>query len=126
MAEKSILDTTMLIEILERRRYTGLLDGDNSISIVSIYEFIRHKKKMEENKLLLENSFDVIPLTNPTLLKAAEIFIKLKENGITINENDIHIASAAIVHNLRLYTKDKDFTKIKKYFEEFKLHSVGD
>jgi predicted nucleic acid-binding protein len=126
MAEKSILDTTMLIETLERRKYTGLLDGDNSISIVSIYEFIRHKKKMEENKLLLENAFDVIPMTNPTLLKAAEIFIKLKENGITINENDIHIASAAIVNNHRLYTKDKDFLKIKKYFEELKLQFVGD
>ena len=81
---------------------------------------------MGENKLLLENSFDVIQISNPTILKSAEIFIKLKENGITINENDIHIASAAMVNGMRLYTKDKDFLQIKKHFGEFKLQFVGD
>jgi len=126
MAERSLLDTTMLIETIEHGRHTGLLDVENSISIISLYEFIRHKKKMEENKLLLENSFNVISISNPTILKAAEIFLKLKENGITINENDIQIASAAMVNSLRLYTKDKDFLKIKANFEDFKLQFVGD
>jgi predicted nucleic acid-binding protein len=126
MAEKSILDTTILIDALDHGRHIDLLQGENSISVVSIYEFIRYKKKMLENKLLLEDSFDVIAITNPTLLKAAEIFVKLRQNGVTINENDIHIASAALVHNLKLYTKDRDFLEIKKHFEEFKMQFFKD
>lgn len=126
MAEKSLLDTTILIEALDHGRHTDLLQGENSISVVSIYEFIRYKKNMLENKLLLEGSFDVVAITNPTLLKAAEIFVKLRQKGITINENDIHIAAAALVYDLKLYTKDKDFLEIKKYFEEFRIQFFKD
>lgn len=126
MAEKSILDTTMLIETIDHGRHMDLLNEDNSISIISIYEFIRYKKKMLENKLLLEDSFDTMEITNPVLLKAAEIFVKLKENGAIINENDIYIASTAIVNNLKLHTKDKDYLQIKKYFKDFKLQFVKD
>ena len=96
MAAKSILDTTILIDAIDHGRHTDLLADENSISVVSIYEFIRHKKRMLENKLLLEDSFETIAITNPTLLKAAEIFVKLREKGITVNENDIQIAAAAM------------------------------
>lgn len=126
MAEESILDTTMLIEIIDRGRHIDLLNNDNSISVVSIYEFIRYKKKMLENKLLLESSFDAVPITNPVLLKAAEIFVKLKENGLKVSENDIYIASTALVNNLKLYTKDRDFLSIKKYFQNLKIQFVND
>lgn len=125
MAKESILDTTMLIETIDHGRHIDLLNNENSISVVSIYEFIRYKKKMPENKLLLEGSFDVIPITNPVLLKAAEIFVKLKENGLTVNENDIYIAAAALTSNLRLYTKDKDFISIKKHFQNLKVQLVS-
>ena len=125
MAEKSILDTTMLVETIDRRRHTDLLNTDRSISVISVYEFIRYKKKMLENKLLLESSFDVMPITNPVLLKAAEIFVKLKENGLTVNENDIYIASTALANDLRLYTKDRDFLTIKKHFQDLKVQFVS-
>ncbi len=125
MAEKSILDTTILIEAIDYGRYSELLN-DNSISVISIYEFIRYKKKPLENKLLLENSFDIMPINNPVLLKASEIFVRLKENGIKVGENDIYIAATALANRLRLYTKDKDFLEIKKYFQEFKVQFVND
>jgi len=125
MAEKSILDTTMLIDAIDHGRHTELLN-DNSISVISIYEFIRYKKKTLENKLLLENSFDIMPITNPVLLKAAEIFVKLKENGKKVSENDIYIASTALANDLMLYTKDKDFLEIKKYFQDLKIQFVND
>jgi predicted nucleic acid-binding protein len=125
MAEKPILDTTMLIETIDHRRHTDLLDNENSISVVSIYEFIRYKKRMLENKLLLEDSFTVIAITNPVLLKAAEIFAKLKEKGLAVNENDIYIASTALANNLKLYTKDRDFLTIKKYFQDLKVQLVS-
>jgi predicted nucleic acid-binding protein len=125
MAEKSLLDTTILIDAIDHGRHADLLNSDNSISIISIYEFIRYKKKPFENKLLLEGSFDVVGITNPILLKAAEIFVKLKEKGLVVNENDIYIASAALVNDLKLYTKDKDFLAIKRYFKDLKLRLVG-
>lgn len=124
MAERSILDTTMLIDAIDHGRHVELLEN-SSISVVSIYEFIRYKKKTQENKLLLENSFNVLQLTNPTLLKAAEIFMKLKEKGIKVGENDIYIASAALANDLMLYTKDKDFLEIKKHFQDLKVQFVS-
>ncbi len=125
MAEKSVLDTSILIEAIDHRKHLELLDNDNTISVVSIYEFIRHKKRMLENKLLLESSFTIIEMTNPVLLKAAEIFAKLKEEGLTVNENDIYIASAVLVSGLKLYTKDKDFLTIKKHFQNLKVQLVS-
>jgi predicted nucleic acid-binding protein len=115
----------MLIDAIDHGRHTELLN-DNSISVISIYEFIRYKKKTLENKLLLENSFDIMPITNPVLLKAAEIFVKLKENGKKVSENDIYIASTALANDLMLYTKDKDFLEIKKYFQDLKIQFVND
>ena len=126
MAEESVLDTTVLIEAIDHGRHLDLLQNENSISVVSVYEFIRYKKKMLENKLLLENSFDVLPLTNPVLLKAAEIFVRLKERGLKVSENDIYIASTALAANMRLYTRDKDFLKIKKHFQDLKVQFVKD
>lgn len=125
MAERSLLDTTLLIEILDYERHTELLENDNSICVVSIYEFIRHKKRSLENKLLLEGSFDVVQLANPVLLKASEIFRKLRENGVTVSENDIYIAAAAFTSGLALYTKDRDFLKIRKYFKELKVNFLS-
>lgn len=126
MGEKSILDTTILIETIDRGRHMDLLSRDNSISIISIYEYIRYKKKTLANKLLLESSFDVIDITNPILLKSAEIFLRLKVNGVTVSENDIYIASAALVNNLKLYTKDRDFIEIRKYFGDLKMQFISD
>ena len=126
MAEESILDTTVLIEAIDHGRHIDLLNNENSISVVSIYEFIRYKRRMLENKLLLENSFDVLPITNPVLLKAAEIFVSLKEKGLKVSENDIYIAATALTSNLKLYAKDKDFLTIKKYFQDLKVQFIKD
>ena len=52
MGERSVLDTSILIEAIDYGRHRDLLADDVSISIISIYEFIRYKKKPLENKLL--------------------------------------------------------------------------
>ena len=126
MAEKYLLDTTVLIDAIDHRRHLDLLERAQGLSIVSIYEFVRYKSRKEENKLLLENSFEVIGIDNAVVLKAAEIFSTLKINGITISDNDVYIAASAIVHGLKLYTKDKDFLFIKKHFKEFKVEVLQD
>ncbi|MCL5093245.1 MAG: type II toxin-antitoxin system VapC family toxin [Candidatus Marsarchaeota archaeon] len=121
MAEKILLDTSVLIEIFDYGKGKDLLRNECAISIVSVYEYMRYKDKAEETMELLENAFDIIPLDDIVILSASNIFKKLKEKGTMVNENDIYIAASAIAYGLRLYTKDSDFLKIKNVFKTFKL-----
>lgn len=121
MAERVLLDTSALISILDGEGDKKLLENECHLSIVSIYEFIRYKRNYEEHKLLLEDAFEIISITNSIVLKASEIFVRLKKSGLVIDENDIYIAATAIVSGLKLYTLDKDFMKVKKLFPEMQL-----
>ena len=121
MAEKILLDTSVLIGIFDYGKGKDLLRNECAISIVSVYEYMRYKDKAEETMELLENAFDIIPLDDIVILSASNIFKKLKEKGTMVNENDIYIAASAIAYGLRLYTKDSDFLKIKNVFKTFKL-----
>ncbi len=121
MAEKILLDTSVLIEIFDYGKGKDLLRNECAISIVSVYEYMRYKDKAKETMELLENAFDIIPLDDIVILSASNIFKKLKEKGTMVNENDIYIAASAIAYGLRLYTKDSDFLKIKNVFKTFKL-----
>ncbi len=71
--------------------------------------------------MLLEGAFETINFSNPIILKASEIFTKLKKAGKLVNENEVYIAASAIVNKLRLYTKDHDFKEIKKLFPELQI-----
>ena len=121
MAEKILLDTSVLIGIFDYGKGKDLLRNECAISIVSVYEYMRYKDKAEETMELLENAFDIIPLDDIVILSASNIFKKLKEKGTMVNENDIYIAASAIAYGLTLYTKDSDFLKIKNVFKTFKL-----
>lgn len=124
MAEKVLLDTSILIDIFDRDGDSQILESECYISVVSIYEYIRYKRNSEEQKLLLEGAFETINFSNPIILKASEIFVKLKKTGKTVNENDVYIAASAMVNKLRLFTKDADFKEIKKLFPEFKVSVI--
>lgn len=124
MAEKVILDTSILIDIFDRDGDKQVLENECHISVLSIYEYIRYKKNPEEQKLLLEGAFETINFSNPIILKASEIFVKLRKTGKTINENDVYIAASAMANKIRLFTMDKDFKEIKKLFPEFKVSIV--
>ena len=121
MAEKILLDTSMLIDILDKGRDMQLLKVDCYLSIISIYEYIRYKHNAEEQKLLLEGAFEVVSFSNPIILKASEIFVKLKRAGKSVSENDVYIAASAIANGLKLYTKDADFKEINRLFPEFRV-----
>lgn len=125
MAEKIILDTTLLIEIFDKKRHIDLLEKDCRIAVVSVYEYIRYKKSMHGTKIMLEDAFEPFNITNPILLKASELFINLKNRGFKVSENDIYIAATAIATGHTLYTKDKDFLKIKKIADELKINFLG-
>lgn len=121
MAEKILLDTSIIIDILDKNGDRSLLENECHLSVISIYEYIRYKRNAEEQKLLLEGAFDTINFSNPIILKASEIFVKLRKAGKLINENDVYIAASAITNKLRLYTMDGDFSEIKKLFPEFQV-----
>ncbi len=124
MAEKVLLDTSILIDIFDRDGDSQILESECYISVVSIYEYIRYKRNSEEQKLLLEGAFETINFSNPIILKASEIFVKLKKTGKAVNENDVYIAASAMVNKLKLFTKDADFKEIKKLFPEFKVSVI--
>ena len=124
MAEKVLLDTSILIDIFDRDGDSQILESECYISVVSIYEYIRYKRNSEEQKLLLEGAFETINFSNPIILKASEIFVKLKKTGKTVNENDVYIAASAMVNKFKLFTKDADFKEIKKLFPEFKVSVI--
>ena len=121
MAEKILLDTSIIIDIFDKDGDRSLLESECHLSVISIYEYIRYKRNAEEQKLLLEGAFDIVNFTNHIILKASEIFMKLKKTGKLINENDVYIAASAIANELKLYTKDSDFKEIKKLFPVFQL-----
>ena len=121
MAQRILLDTSIIIDIFDREGSRDLLENECHLSVISIYEYIRHKRNQQEQKLLLEGAFDIINFSNPILLKASEIFGKLRKAGKLVNENDVYIAATAISNKLTFYTMDKDFEEIKKLFPEFQV-----
>ncbi len=121
MAERVLLDTSIIIDIFDREGNKDLLENQCYLSVISIYEYIRHKRNQQEQKLLLEGAFDILNFSNPILLKASEIFGKLKKAGKLVNENDVYIAATAIANQLAFYTMDKDFKEIKKLVPEFQV-----
>ncbi len=125
MAEKILLDTSIMIDIFDKDGDKSLLESECHICVISIYEYIRYKRNAEEQKLLLEGAFDTINFSNPIILKASEIFVRLKKARKLINENDVYIAASAMANRLKLYTMDGDFLEIKKLFPEFQVVMKG-
>lgn len=123
--QRILLDTSILIEILDREKYLELIHaGEVYLSVISIYEYIRYKKDKKFYKTKLEQAFSVLQLDNNVLEKAAEIFTKLKEKGIPVSENDIYIAATALAYDLELYTKDTDYQKIAEVEPKLKLKLI--
>jgi len=112
--ERILLDTSILIEILDRGSLLNLIERKELyISIISIYEYTRYKRDKKFFKEKLKESFTVLRFDNKALLKAAEIFETLKKEDKFVSENYVYIAATAIANNLELWTKDTDFEKSK-------------
>lgn len=123
-AKRVILDTSVLIEVLDRGRIQLMGGvGEFYLSTISLHEYIRYKRDRVFFKKL-EEAFEVVGLDNEVLLKAAEIFHVLKEKGLSVSENDVYVAATAITHDLELWSKDEDFEKIRRLFPELKLKLV--
>jgi len=123
MAKKIVVDTSVVIDILERNNKILLLkiaQYDAYISYITLYEYLYGYcylgKDYFKEKSIVEKLFQVVYPTQELLLKAMEIDVDLSKRGERIPQADIMIAATAILLKAPLLTKDlRHFQKIEKY-----------
>ena len=106
-----LIDTSVLIDNIRNDSYEK-----GSISIITLIEVLRgiSPRKRIRVKQLLEKSFDILNIDNKVILKYCDLYTLLKRKGQLIPDADLLIAATAIVNNLVLVTKDKDFERVKE------------
>lgn len=80
-----------------------------SLSIITYYELLRGLKAIgSDKKIAAFQAFmaqcEIIPLTQPIIETAAEIYAALKDQGMLIEDADILIAATAINKGMSLVT----------------------
>ena len=107
-----LIDTSVLIDNIRNDSYEK-----GSISIITLIEVLRgiSPRKRIRVKQLLEKSFDILNIDNKAILKYCDLYTLLKRKGQLIPDTDLLIAATAIVNDLVLVTKDKDFERIKEH-----------
>lgn len=123
MAKKIVVDTSVVIDILERNNKTLLLkiaQYDVYISYVTLYEYLYGYcylgKDYFKEKNVVEKLFQVVYPTQELLLKAMEIDVDLSKKGEKVPQTDIVIAATAILLKAPLLTKDlRHFQQMEKY-----------
>jgi tRNA(fMet)-specific endonuclease VapC len=63
-------------------------------------------------QFLSKSSVRVLPITEETALRYAEVDVYLRKKGRPIPRNDVWIASVALEHGLQLLTLDVHFREI--------------
>lgn len=107
-----LIDTNILIEIHKGREE---LKPDYVISVISLLEFLLGVKNEENWKRSIEETLPVIPLDNKVVLMVSKLYKKLKRRGELIDIRNLIIGATAIVYNIPLKSKDKDFEKLIEF-----------
>ena len=115
----ALLDTTTLSDIMkgrdpnvrQRARQYLATHGCFEISILTRYEILRglKAKRATQQIILFDRQCEksqVLPLTDATIVKAADIYAHLHQQGQLIGDADILIAATALVHDLVLVTEN--------------------
>ncbi|MDH5816706.1 MAG: type II toxin-antitoxin system VapC family toxin [Candidatus Nezhaarchaeota archaeon] len=104
-----LLDTSILVENIRM----GVFEP-GYISVITLMEVLRGVKpeKRDRVKKLLEESFEVLPLSNEVILKYCELYDRLKQRGEVMPDADMLIAATAIVNDMELITMDRDFERV--------------
>ncbi len=121
---KYLLDSSAVIDLIRGNEkvlneYNCKLIEGNKFFICPIiyYEVMRGFKVLNGGKrietfLKFYQMWDNVPLDDETMIKAAEIYVKLRK-GQTVEDNDIFIAAVAIVNECTLITaNEKHFSRI--------------
>jgi tRNA(fMet)-specific endonuclease VapC len=115
----SLLDTDTISEVMKgvhpiiRRQAQQYLDSYAcfTFSILTRYEILRGLKAKQAIKqiALFENRCqvsEVLPLTDPIIVRGANIYADLKRRGRLISDADVLIASTAMIYGLVLITNN--------------------
>lgn len=126
MYPPSLLDTDILSELfkghaLVKARTSEYIHEYNllTISHITKYEVLKGLKAKKAYKQI--DAFtefcscnNVLPLSDDAIVKAADIYASLKEEGQIISDGDIFVAAIAIINNLVLITNNTNhFSRIK-------------
>lgn len=115
----ALLDTDTLSEVMKRRdpavrrraeEYLAA-HGRFTFSIITRYEVLRGLKakgaaRQEADFERRCSRSEVLPLIDPIIVRAAEIYADLKRQGQLISDADILIAATALTHGLVLVTNN--------------------
>lgn len=125
MKGKYLLDTNILVAYLEGEHQVvetfKQLEKECHISVVSVSELMFGAYKSKSWMKNLERYADFLSglsiLAVNTDIAETNGLVKtvLKEQGITLTDNDLWIASTAIYYRLTLVTRDQDFQRIKNF-----------
>ena len=82
------------------------------VVLTEVLQGIRDDKEYA-NALASFDSFILLPMSQRTFIRAAELYRTLRRRGLTIrNAVDCMIAAVAIEHNVALLHNDRDFDAI--------------
>lgn len=118
MYPPSLLDTDILSELfkghnLVKSRAAEYIREHNRLTISHItkYEILKGLKAKKARKQI--DAFNrfckanaILPITDDVIVKAADIYADLKEQGVIISDADILVAAIAITNNLVLVTNN--------------------
>lgn len=126
MQPQSLLDTDILSELFKknprvRDKAVEYLARHKRLTISHITKYevlkgLKAKKADKQVKLFYRfcSANIVLPITDDVIIKAADIYASLKQNGSIISDADILVAAIAIVNDLVLVTNNTNhFSRIK-------------
>lgn len=119
MANKVVVDTSYLIELLDRGRrglLRYILDREVLIPYVVMFEYLYGYRvigrDVSRRKRVLEDLGSIVWMDQDLLLRLIELRHEAEEKGIWIPEADLIVIAVASVNNAPILTFDKkDFKK---------------
>lgn len=118
--EDAVLDSDALVDAFELgiEKFSGL-----RTTHISLYEFLRGLafigKDVGAHKAYLEASLEVLPFDNRSVLKASDVYAKLRRKGALVEDPDLVIASICMANGLPIVTGNL------KHFKRFEEHGLS-
>ena len=113
------LDTNVIVDFLAGdEQIVSLLNKlaekeEIKTTTITEYELLKHKNRLK--KQLAEDflsEITIYPFDRAAARKSAFLFLKLKESGKMINENDLLIAGISLANDEVLLTRDQKFSNL--------------
>jgi predicted nucleic acid-binding protein len=125
LAEKIVVDTSILIGVLEngdKELFMKLSSRIALVPFVALYEYLYGYaylgKSVEREKNVIEKLFSVVFLDQNILMKALELDVALSKEGYKVPQADVVIAATAISLGLPLLTRDL------RHYPRFQKHGL--